>query len=284
MVTGSIAGCLLIVIATAAVTIQIVSCDSSSGKMASINYPFGCTSNYDCEHRITWQISPEDANNVRFELFTKRNSEDGDSDGDEGVDYIAFGISKHHKKFMKSASVIVCGASVGIDSAKAVTYLSYNSHKNSHVLPRPYQKMVKLVKSVLNDSVIYCQIDRVLRPDDELREQIFALDDGLYYPAWAVGPNGADNQLSFHGKHKKGYRIKVNFADPSSFDVAHFNQLSWLDKELLTKFHAIFMMIGWMICIGTSLFCPRYLRLVWTQHVFGTDLWFLVHRSLMVKD
>ncbi|KAI5618142.1 putative ferric-chelate reductase 1 [Silurus asotus] len=125
----------------------------------------------------------------------------------------------------------------------------------------------------LADGVIQCSFLRNVRIPNPYQDR-FDLDQ-MYYLFMAHGR--ADNGRTHrHDRQPLVSTKQVVITGPPE-------DLSGSRAPLLIKFHAAFMLIGWMTTVSTGVIIARYFKPDWPETtVCGQRVWFQFHRGLML--
>lgn len=214
-------------------------------KKTCFGIPAGCVEARNCRYLATWTYA---ANKMMWEAFKT-----------ESTGYVAIGLSRDTK--MGSDLVLACQE----DGMRQY----YNQGKSPvPVLPTPLDLVLEGTAKV--DGNLYCRFTSPARLSGG--GQQFDLTGGQFYPLLAGGAI-EDSTIQYHDEKIAG-GIAVDFTAVAAVGAA---------SDLIMRFHGFIMMAAWLGCAGTGMVIARYFKGTWKKRqVLGKDLWFQVHRSLMV--
>ncbi|XP_037036556.1 putative ferric-chelate reductase 1 homolog [Bradysia coprophila] len=75
----------------------------------------------------------------------------------------------------------------------------------------------------------------------------------------------------------------INDCDGASDACKNANSDDILDEKILVRIHGSMMIVAWIGFASVGIIISRYFKTTWVKHkVFGSDLWFFLHRMLMI--
>lgn len=232
------------------VTSALISWDSGCGSTKGC-FP-RCTTG--CEYLVTWTTSGSST------TFTLKAEES------ETNVYLAIGFSKDRR--MGEDSVVGCipqGATV---------HSYYNEGTETDELSTPTLGLSTTSVSQTN-GVITCTFTRALTAADD---KYFDLNND-YILMLVVGEAEADGgtyELEEHHKIPWMSDGKVDFNSNNIYDLYKLNSPA-------VKLHGIMMIFAWLLLVIVGIVTARYNKdMLPEEKLFGTKVWFQVHRAAMV--
>ncbi|RNA13343.1 ferric-chelate reductase 1 [Brachionus plicatilis] len=183
--------------------------------------------------------------------------------------YLAIGFSYDRK--MGEDCVVMCKYSTSGRSS-IEHYYNPRKEKTSEVLD-PDNRSIGLTQSsvTIDDNFLTCSFKRLKSIENE--RDYFDLNE-MYYLLMVKGYLDPDNEPINHKKNKFASSKEINF----NFITKEENNSSL--KYI--KVHAILMTSIWMILATFGVIFARYFKFLnWYWSLFGTELWFAVHRAFM---
>lgn len=181
--------------------------------------------------------------------------------------YGAFGLS--HSPSMGDTSVSACIMTK--NGGSFTVHNSYNGdgHQNSPV--KDPSKGISSVVGRYSEGILSCTFKRTVMNSDP---QVFDLE-GKYYVLYAKG-EVSDGFLTQHQPSNRAFSsVKIDIQ-------SHTNTCG--SKAIRIQLHGSFAIIAWMVMANLGFIIARYYKpLLPSKQCFGADVWFLIHRILMVS-
>ncbi|XP_063795892.1 putative ferric-chelate reductase 1 isoform X2 [Pseudophryne corroboree] len=179
--------------------------------------------------------------------------------------YVSFALS--HDQWMGNDDVYLCR----IDGQSVQINPGYTRGRIEPELTSP-DILLDMAWRVA-DGILQCSFRRSVHIPSSKGER-FALD-GSYYIFLADGDAG-DGSILRHSRQplitSKMYNITGAPED-----------IGGSRSPLLIKFHGAMMFLAWMTTVSIGVLVARFFKPVWpTSTIFGTKIWFQVHRILMI--
>ncbi|XP_053101816.1 putative ferric-chelate reductase 1 [Hemicordylus capensis] len=99
--------------------------------------------------------------------------------------------------------------------------------------------------------------------------------DANYYIFLADGEVGVDGTIYKHHRQPLVTNGKYNISGPAQ-------DIGGSRSPLLIKIHGALMFVAWMTTVSIGVIVARFFKPVWPQSLFGEEIWFQVHRALMM--
>lgn len=139
------------------------------------------------------------------------------------------------------------------------------------------QDIIRLRQSKIDNGAIYCRVER--DAISEVDGVTFNLTSQAYYLLFVSGPTTSELSIGYHGTNPGRSRDAIRFDEDNPIIIRTDDSLT---SHALVDVHGSFMMFSWIgaTCIGVLV--ARYMQKLWTgKHVFGKDIWFIVHQTAM---
>jgi len=256
-----------------AVTVSVRQATGSSQKTASLELPDkvagvydGCFSSYGCFGQpagcektkscdVLFTYVKRDDGGISMGLMAKQENR-----------FAAVGLSADDQ--MGTDGVIYCA---NVDGSLPALYYGYNDGRSSAYKTEENPTGVSDVITWEQDGSFMCNFIQAVDLNIPGSE---AMDlSQKHYLLVATGPAVPEPQ--YHGQTKVASASAVDLTDTSALTVAGTPPLIYA--------HAICMVLAWIGMAGTGILSAQHFRLTWVgKQVLGKDVWFTVHRSLMV--
>ena len=217
----------------------------------------GCFS--DCSPECTYLIAW--TNGTTAVTFTIQVELDTNAD-----QYGAFGLSS--SRSMEEASVTAC---IMTDSGGTFNYAnSYNAAGYSRSpITSPTNGLSSLMAAYSN-SVLTCTFDRTITNSDN---KVFDLSID-YYILYAKGSGGITQHTA---SDRAVSSVKVDLQSNTDLGASE-------DELVRIKAHGGLAIMAWLCVINIGYIIARYYKPLWSgKKVLGADIWFLIHRIMMVS-
>jgi hypothetical protein len=203
-----------------------------------------------CDIVATWR---HEKDHVEFELSA-------DTDG-----WVALGLSDD--KLMGNDDVMECAwnkSKAAVDVRQSI-----NKDKTNHVLPRADLPHVEWSRS---KGRLRCQF--------YLNKANSVLLDRLNHLLLAKGPVSDTGTKLRHSLETNKYP----YISPNKVHILGKKvDLTYTARDPLVKAHGCLMLIGWMMCASTAILLAKYYKRMWpNSRLCGVEVWFAVHRGLMI--
>lgn len=149
---------------------------------------------------------------------------------------------------------------------------SYNTGRtNTPIAPNPTDGLSGTTGSYIGN-LFTCSFARTIANSNS---QVFNLNND-YYILYARGTVSGGNTIQQHAPSGRSFSaVKVDLQSLT-------NVCAGVDMRV--KAHGCIAIIAWMILANLGYFIARYYKPLWSsKKVFGSDIWFLIHRVLMVS-
>ncbi|XP_027005373.2 putative ferric-chelate reductase 1 isoform X1 [Tachysurus fulvidraco] len=179
--------------------------------------------------------------------------------------YVSFALSTD--QWMGNDDVYLCVSDTGRVSISAA-YVEGRTHPVT-----ASENVLRETAWQLANGVIQCSFYRNIHITTPNQDR-FALDQ-MYYLFMAHG-RAENGRTHRHDRQPLISAKKVLITGPPE-------DLTGSRAPLLIKFHAAFMLVGWMMTVSTGVIIARYFKPDWPETtVFGQRVWFQFHRGLML--
>lgn len=183
--------------------------------------------------------------------------------------YLALGFSDDKK--MGGDSVIQCVYYRQTFNA----YQSYNTDKPEnnirYPLESPANELFTLNSASYVNGLLYCNFSQPA--NYVINTAPFNLNES-YYLLMAKGRVAGQNTIQDHSDEFVS-EDKVNLAENGIFAA--------VESRILKQLHGSFMVTAWLISASIGVMLPRYMKKTWVgKQLMGKDMWFALHRGLMV--
>lgn len=212
-----------------------------------------CSSSSDCRFLSTYSTDGDD---VIITLSGK-------------ADYVAIGFGENNR--MPKTDAIAC-----LQSSKGVLIQQYWIKEYDDPSPTsPTPSVIKRLYASYEDGIVKCRFSRPINPVGI--PSMLNLSERVYV-VFARGPvESEDSEVEVDYHSYTAFTLdKVDIADPTNLNAVY-------GRNAAMKAHAILMCFAWVVCATIGLFLARYMRGAWPQRaVFGTKIWFQLHRAVML--
>lgn len=215
-----------------------------------------------CDIVVTWKRLNDRA--VEFEMSA-------DTDG-----WVALGLSDD--KFMGDDDVMECMW----NKSAVLVRVSRNDGKDTVKPSARAQTQLSRIDWSHSKGRIGCQFVRTLpfrarsdRNSDNNALSKFA-DHYLLLAKGSVAEDGGKERHSLEpGKYP--------YVSPSVVDLKDKDDITYTARYPLVKAHGCLMLIAWMMCASTAVLLSKYYKRMWpNDSLCGVEVWFAVHRALMI--
>ncbi|XP_076268127.1 putative ferric-chelate reductase 1 homolog isoform X1 [Rhynchophorus ferrugineus] len=214
--------------------------------------PAGCVASQNCKSVVAVTVTGE---KYDFELKAENNAA-----------WVGVGLSADDK--MGDDSVIECvKKGTGVSAYMSETTVpNYGSPRLSNP-----QLGIQMLNSSLVDGVIYCKVRR--DASTNVNGKTYDLVNDKYNLLIAAGSSVKADSVSFHDIAYLASAESQSLADVSALAAK---------SKLLIRLHGCFMLAAWLGTASIGILLARYYRQTWVgQQMFGKDMWFAWHRTLM---
>ncbi|KAF4088137.1 hypothetical protein AMELA_G00079290 [Ameiurus melas] len=181
------------------------------------------------------------------------------------VGYVSFALSTD--KWMGNDDVYLC-----ISDTQSVNITAAYVEGRTHPVTAS-ENVLRETAWRLADGVIQCSFHRNIHIPTPNQDR-FNLDE-MYYLFMAHG-RAENGRIHRHDRQPLISAKQVVITGPPK-------DLTGSRAPLLIKFHAAFMLIGWMMTVSTGVIIARYFKPDWPETtVCGQRVWFQFHRGLML--
>ncbi|XP_064483208.1 putative ferric-chelate reductase 1 homolog isoform X2 [Ornithodoros turicata] len=186
--------------------------------------------------------------------------------GSENV-WVASGIS--HKKGMGPAHVIECLQ----HDTKVSTRESYNSASYKNEVEKTATPGITIQTATSADGVLRCVWQR--EEKTKFRELEFDLEVDKVVLSLAIGELTATKEKVQHTQRTLTSQ-PVDLTRPEAFKDTH-------PSTVLLKLHGTFMVAAWFFLATFGMTVARHYKTAWKpKQIWGLDIWFVIHRPIMV--
>ena len=227
--------------------------------------PSQCVSSSSCDVYTSYTM--DDSGNVRFTVSGQATSEDS---------YVAVGLSDDAT--MGEDSTMVCYQSAPGVFQVSMTWNDPSKIGGSNPLSDPNLGLSD-VEGSLSDGVLSCTFTRdrktqVTVPGTSQSVE-FDLEEEEYFLLLAMGLTKSTGPLALNQHAIRGASGEgTNLGSFSTPETA---------SNIRVKVHAILMVLAWFFSGSCGIFIARYAKnQFWGKRLFGKDLWFILHQTLMV--
>ncbi|XP_043244748.1 putative ferric-chelate reductase 1 homolog [Amphibalanus amphitrite] len=230
----------------------------SAAEYGCFGAPAGCEATKQCDVLFTYVTDGAE--------FKMRLMAAGQDDT-----YAAVGFSTDNK--MSSDGVIVCAAN-GADNPPKVYYArNVDTGRDCEITSEANPESASAVQTWEKDGYFMCSFTQ--EADLVISDQMTIDLMAEHFLLVATGPIDASLKLRYHHSKREASAAAVNLTDASSPGAA--------GVPALIKAHGAFMLIAWIGTSGIGIISAQFFRGVWVgKKVLGTDVWFTIHRALMV--
>ena len=210
-----------------------------------------CRSFDGCTYIISWAQKPTGVDfTIKGELMSS------------GAQYVAFGLSSDDE--MGEDSVTACVMNSGTFTVEN----SYNPDDDSNEMTTNPSLGLSSITTAYTNGILECSFNRENTTSDP---KIFSLITD-WYLFWAIGEY-EDSEKEEH----EDWGISERIVDLQSFDdVGEM-------KDPKIKVHACLAIIAWIGLCSIGVVLARYYKPMWvSKKLFGTAIWFQVHRAVMI--
>lgn len=210
-----------------------------------------CRSFDGCTYIISWAQKPTGVDfTIKGELMSS------------GAQYVALGLSSDDD--MGEDSVTECVMNSGTFTVEN----SYNPDDDSNEMTTNPSLGLSSITGAYTNGILECSFNRENTTSDP---QIFSLITD-WYLFWAIG----DYEDSEKEEHEN-WGISERIVDLQSFDDVGER------KDPKIKAHACLAIIAWIGLCSIGVVLARYYKPMWiSKKLFGTAIWFQVHRAVMI--
>lgn len=211
--------------------------------------PAGCSSSADCDYLLVY--IPQANGDVMFELSSKQN-------------WHAVGFSADNK--MPNTDVLLCLRKN--DGSVDVGHYWTDSY-SAPAKSTQGTAALTVLKAEYISGVLSCRISRPKNPGIQNMRDL----NSKWFLLYARG-NVANDAIQQHS---------VRTTSPGSVNVTAVTALKAAKSKIpYIETHGVLMVIAWIGFASVGMFMARYMRKTWSKKVFSKDIWFQVHRTLMV--